>query len=67
MQLYWFVGAHNCVLVTDCLLHLMLSFLLVEAALVGVRKRMTIVLIAVSNSSTWRSRLLCEYHLWPIV
>lgn len=31
-----------------------------------MRKRMTIALIVGSNNSTWRSRLLCEYHLWLI-
>lgn len=45
-----------------------LSFVVIvtEAVLVGARRRMTIALIVVGNNRTWRSRLLCEYHLWLI-
>lgn len=38
--------------------------IIIEAVLVGVRKGMTIALVAVSNKSIWKSRLLCEYHLF---
>lgn len=53
------------VFVVSALICLYLSFLVtvIEAIQVGAGRRMTIALIAVSNNSTWSSRLLCEYHL----
>lgn len=52
-----------CVVCEFMFLIISLCAIMTEAIPVGVRRRTTIVLVAVSYNSIWKSRLLCEYHL----